>query len=124
MKSYCERRRHDRRETEGVLRNGAERRRVAERRCPELLEISFREWVTCKVRILRAESAVASLQRLDVAMTKRLQSAARVPQARRATERRCAEGGAPSGWGERRRSPERRLPEVRELALADFLIET
>lgn len=38
-------------------------------------------------------------------------------------DRRDREIGPPTGWRERRRSVERRLPEVRELAFSDWLVQ-
>jgi hypothetical protein len=41
---------------------------------------------------------------------------------RRATgDRRVADGGPPAGWLERRRTVERRRPEVREISFAEWL---
>ncbi|MBN9422889.1 MAG: hypothetical protein J0I91_10510 [Candidatus Accumulibacter sp.] len=123
MSFLDERRRRDRREREGLGRNAAERRRTAERRHPELREISFREWGACKARVLRRGPAEAPGGSGVALPTTGLPRPA-VPSPRGAAERRCADLGTPLGWRERRRSPERRLPEVRELAFADFLFET
>ena len=38
-------------------------------------------------------------------------------------DRRHRDAGPPQGWRERRRSVERRLPEVRELAFSDWLAQ-
>ncbi len=118
-----ERRRCDRREREVLGRNAAERRRTAERRHPELREISFREWVACKARVLRRGLAEAP-RGSAVALPAMSLPRPAVSSPRRAAERRCVDLGTPLGWRERRRSPERRLPEVRELSFADFLLET
>lgn len=37
-------------------------------------------------------------------------------------DRRKSEMGPPSGWKERRRSPERRLPDVQELSISEFML--
>lgn len=123
MSFFDERRRRDRREREVLGRIAAERRRTAERRHPELREISFREWVACKARVLRRGLAEAP-RGSAVALPATTLPRPAVSSQRRAAERRCADLGTPLGWRERRRSPERRLPEVRELSFADFLLET
>jgi len=37
-------------------------------------------------------------------------------------DRRTAEAGPPSGWSERRKSVERRLPDVAEIPFSEWLI--
>ncbi len=36
-------------------------------------------------------------------------------------DRRKKDKGAPTGWKERRRTPERRMPEVEEISVAEFM---
>lgn len=38
----------------------------------------------------------------------------------RGQDRRRADKGAPSGWKDRRRNPDRRMPEVEEVSLDEF----
>lgn len=38
------------------------------------------------------------------------------------SDRRKEDQGPPNGWGDRRRSPERRLPEVEEISVAEFML--
>ena len=41
---------------------------------------------------------------------------------RSSSDRRKKDQGPPSGWGDRRRNPERRLPEVEEISVAEFML--
>lgn len=43
------------------------------------------------------------------------------PERRLMADRRQAESGPPSGWRDRRRKAERRIPEVREAAFAEWV---
>lgn len=45
----------------------------------------------------------------------------KVNEKRAVMDRRCQENGPPDGWRERRRSVERRRPEVREILFAEWL---
>ncbi len=45
----------------------------------------------------------------------------KVNEERAATDRRRQENGPPDGWRERRKSVERRRPEVREILFAEWL---
>ena len=40
---------------------------------------------------------------------------------RKGLDRRARENGPPNGWSERRRTVERRRPEVREIAFSEWL---
>jgi hypothetical protein len=45
------------------------------------------------------------------------------PERRRCSDRRDLELGPPKGWKERRRTAERRIPEVREVAFAEWILQ-
>lgn len=45
------------------------------------------------------------------------------PERRRCSDRRDLELGPPKGWRERRRTAERRIPEVKEVAYAEWVLQ-
>ncbi|WP_066879305.1 hypothetical protein [Dechloromonas denitrificans] len=93
-------------------------------------EISFREWVLCKVRRrgvpaetppLVSETPPVSEMPAPPCETPRRRVIRPVPfKVRRAGDRRLDEAVAWFTGRERRRTPERRIPEVEEASFAEF----
>lgn len=100
-------------------------------------EISFREWVLCKVRrrSMPAETPAPSYEKSPPVSETRLVSEPPAPVSeiphwrvtrtvpfyvRRAGDRRLDEAAAWFPGKERRRIPERRIPEVSETSFAEF----
>lgn len=93
-------------------------------------EISFREWVVCKVRrrSMPAETSAPPSEMppvsdtpAPVSETPRRRVTRPVPfKVRRADDRRLDEAVAWFTGKERRRIPERRIPEVEETSFAEF----
>ncbi|PKO88904.1 MAG: hypothetical protein CVU16_13095 [Betaproteobacteria bacterium HGW-Betaproteobacteria-10] len=80
-------------------------------------EVSFREWVVCKVRRRKSLSAVSVTVRESFAR-QRVRTTALVT--RRADDRRGDVAVEGLTRREQRRKPERRIPEIKEVSFEEF----
>jgi hypothetical protein len=105
--------RQDRRRVDaGPPAGWKERCRFAERRLIDVAEISFPEWVSCMAGwLLNKPSAISQLE----------WSTARYEDKRDVADRRKTEWGTPLKGRERRYTAERRMIEVREVDLDQWL---
>lgn len=94
-----------------------ERRRSVERRKPEVLELTIEEWLAVSIRKQRSRVRAGRLE-----PTVSRGSAIRNREKRLISDRRHDEQGPPLGWKERRRSVERRKPEVVEVSIEEWLL--
>lgn len=99
----------------------------------EIVEITFREWVVCEVRRRSTPAETPAEKPVEKPLEKPVGKPAAVSEraqrrvmgpvqykVRRAGDRRLDEMGWSFAGKERRRIPERRIPEIEETSFAEF----